>query len=57
VFPNEKYNLSLGWQAAQKTEGQADGLQKRVGRAAKKGSSPARLFCSPAYCAANWPIL
>jgi len=51
VFPNEKRELSAGWQAAQKTEGrpagciksQSSGLRKRAGRAAEK----ARLFPLP----------
>jgi len=38
VFPNEKRELLMGWQAAQKTEGAA---------------LWPTLFCSPAYCATH----
>jgi len=44
VFPNEKRELSAGWQAAQKIEGWAGGLQKRTEQAAQKGSPLARPF-------------
>jgi len=47
VFPNEKREFSSGWQAAQKTEGRADGLRKRAGQAAEKSSALARPFPQP----------
>jgi len=42
-------------QAAQKTEGQAGGLRKRVGRAAEKGSLRPALMCSPLACPVAQP--
>jgi len=47
VCPNEKREFSSGWQAAQKTEGRADGLHKRAGQAAEKDSPPACTFPQP----------
>jgi len=55
VFPNEKRGFSAGWRAAQKTEGRAGKLHKRVvwwaaekaWWAAEKGSPPAPPFLQP----------
>jgi len=60
VFPNEKREVSADWRTAQKTEGRAGGLHKKVvRRAAEKGMLQKRaalqtaLFRSPVYCAAR----
>jgi len=41
VFPNEKCEFSAGWLVAQKTEGRASGLHKRVVRWAAEKDGPA----------------